>query len=269
MSNLPTELEDFGVSSAVEEQEHSLVDASAEPTEAQLINVETEQKQDAPRPVGRPRIKPIVPRVMSAAAFVAQAKETDAALYDAMNSQQFNPLAGAQVLPKDKAPIKPEPKSEGIDWTKVSQKDIADMSIPIEARPFSTEDSLTIDLKDKNYEPRWVNKNPIILGKALASGFTYVTEEDLARPLDVAILEDVNGRYLNLDVIAMKCPKITYFGALRACFLRAVNTVNSLSSKKAAKNQAMTQLIKDAGAGVAEEFESGKVSFYDASGIEI
>ena len=88
-------------------------------------------------------------------------------------------------------------------------------------------------------------------------------------PIRQQITEDVNGRYLNLDVIAMKCPKSKYFAALKASFLRAVNTVNSLSSKKAAKNQAMTQLMKDAGAGVAEEFESGKVGFYDASGIEI
>jgi hypothetical protein len=103
----------------------------------------------------------------------------------------------------------------------------------------------------------------------LRNGFTYVTNNDLAKPLDVAITEDVNGRFINLDVVAMKCPKSKYFAALKATLQRAINTVSSLSSKKAAKNQAMTQLIKDAGAGVAEEFESGKVGFYDASGIEI
>jgi len=263
MSNMPTELEDFGV------EEHSLVDSSAEPTEQQLIAVGTEQKQAVPLV---PKVKAKA-KIMTAAAFVQQAKETDEALFDAMNTQQFNPLAGAQVLPKAKVPLKVDYKAAvnagAIDWTKVTQADIENTSIPIEARPFSTEDSLTIDLVDKNYEPRWVNKNPILLGKALASGFTYVTAKDLARSLDVAISEDVNGRYLNLDVIAMKCPKSTYFAALKASFLRAVNTVNSLSSKKAAKNQAMTQLMKDAGAGVAEEFESGKVGFYDASGIEI
>lgn len=262
MSNteIPTTFEDFGVQ---KKQEHSAVDASAEPTAAQLTGVVEEIKQT----LQKPKVKASIPKVMTAAAFVQQAKETDTALFDAMQGQKFNPLAGAQVLPKEKVPVKTDVRA--IDWTKITEKDIEDMSIPIEARPFSTDDSLGIDLKDQNYAARWVNKNPILLGKALAAGFTYVTEEDLASPLQVAISEDVNGHFLNLDVIAMKCPKRIYFAALRASFLRAVNTVSSLSSKKAAKNQAMHQLMKDAGAGVAEEFESGKIGFYDASGIEI
>src|SRR5271165_5989572 len=100
MSNLPVELKDFGA----EDQEHSLVDVSAEPTEAQLISAEESKPQEIP---ARPQVKPRVPaKVMTAAAFVEQAKATDTALYDAMNAQEFNPIAGAQVLPKDKAPLK-------------------------------------------------------------------------------------------------------------------------------------------------------------------
>ena len=51
MSNteMPTEIQDFGAPEQ-EHEEHSLVDSSADPTEAQLISLETEQKQ-APRPV--------------------------------------------------------------------------------------------------------------------------------------------------------------------------------------------------------------------------
>ena len=257
-TEMSTEIRDFGV----EEQEHSLVDDSADPTDQQLKDVETAQPQ-APQ---FPKVKKPVAKVMTAAAFVEKAKETDEALFDAMNAQKFNPLAGAQVLPKAKVPVRTDVRA--IDWSKVKEEDIYNDSIPIEARPFSSEDSLGIDLVDKNYAARWVNKNPIILGKALAAGFTYITAEDLASPLDVAIVEDVNGRFLNLDVLAMKCPKSIYFAAKKAAFLRAVNTVNSLSSKKAARNQAMSELMKS-GAGVAEEFESGKVAFYDASGIDI
>ena len=262
MSNLPTDIQDFGTP---EQEEHSLVDASAEPTEQQLIDVETAQPQTPPQF----HVKKPIPRIMTAAAFVEQAKQTDSALYEAMNKQQFNPIAGAQVLAKEKVPVKADVKVSGIDWTKVREEDIVNGSIPIEAKPFSMSDSLDIDLVDKNYAARWVNINPKLLGTALRNGFTYVTNKDLAKPLDVAIVEDVNGRFINLDVVAMKCPKVTYFGALKASLQRAVNTISSLSSKKAAKNQAMAQLIKDAGAGVGEEFEAGKVSFYDASGIEI
>jgi hypothetical protein len=251
MSSLPNafaELED-------EKEEVSFVatDASFDtPVEPAQIKV----KAPVPNPNEKPQYK-------TAAQFVKDAIATDEALKTAMQAQNFS--GGTQVLPRGKTPVK---KDAVIDFTKMSESDIYNDSIPLEAKPFGDDDSLLIDLKDKNYAARWVNKNSIMLSKALRSGFQFITQEDLASPLQVEITEDVNGRYLNGDVYAMRILKSIYFAALKATHQRAVNTVSALSSQKAAKKHAYDAMIKETGGGFAEEYEAGKVGFY-TPGIEI
>ena len=46
-------------------------------------------------------------------------------------------------------------------------------------KAFMSADVLAIKLKDTNYEPRWVNKNPQRLGEMIGKGFTYIQPADL------------------------------------------------------------------------------------------
>ena len=283
MSNLPnTFATALVVEPDSEQEEASLInsDPSFNLTDKQVASLSDEIDQtgkqvEQPINKGIPSIKvkapiaaaptPAQEKYMTASQFVKQAQEMDVNLLAGAIKTKFAPEQVAQVIPKSKAPIK---KDKVIDYSTLTETDIYNDSIPIDVKPFGMEDSLTINLKDKNYVPRWINKNAIMLGKALKNGFTYVTAEDLETPLDVAISEDAQGRFLNYDVIAMKCLKRIYFGALKAAHMRAVNTVSALSSQKAARKQAMDLLSKETGGGFAEEYEAGKIAFY-TPGIEI
>jgi len=267
MSNIqmPTTIEDLSVGTTEQEESFIRSDVSFDLSEEQLKDVEqvvtkTQSAQPAPPAI---RVKP---KVMTARQFVEAAQETDKAIATAVASQDFDPAKGAQVLTRDKTPVKKDTRT--IDWSKLDESAIYNDSIPIEAKPFAADDSLRIVLKDQNYVARWVNKNHILLGKARGAGFTYITTSDLAEPLQLSIVEDASGQLSYIDVVAMKIPKSIYYAALKAAHQRAVNTVNNLASQKAARKQAMDLLVKQAGSGVSEEFEAGRVGFY-TPGIEI
>lgn len=171
--------------------------------------------------------------------------------------------AGAtQVLPKDKA------KVSDIDWTKLTIDDIYDLSIPIEAKAFGSADALKVDLVDKSYEARWVNTNPMRLGKFLAWGFTYVEPKDLQENLATEVVKDAQDHFVIQDVVLMKIQKPKYFAALRAAHERAINTVKSVQASKTAANIANQFMEKEVGSQYLEAAAANKVDFYNP-GIEI
>lgn len=245
------------------EKSFAASDSSFDLTDEQLEAVQNEVKQVPHVAASAIKVKAAI-KPMTAAQFVKQAQESDAALRANLDRQGFKPNQ-TQVLRKSTAPIKADRQ---LDYRNISESDIYNDSIPIEVKPFGMEDSLKIELVDQNYAARWVNKDPRMLGKALKNGFSYITKEDLATDLDTAITEDAHGHYLNFDVIAMKCPKRIYFAALKAAHVRAVNTVSNLSSQKAARKQALDLMMKETGGGFSEEYEAGKVGFY-TPGVEI
>lgn len=121
-----------------------------------------------------------------------------------------------------KAPEKPVQ----LDFSKLTEADVYDLDIPIEAVAHDLPDWLIIDLKDKNYAARWIHKTPRRLGPMLAKGWSYVTVEDLEDPTKLKESLDENGHFRFDDVIACKIPKAKYFGQLRANHERALMQVN-------------------------------------------
>jgi hypothetical protein len=81
-----------------------------------------------------------------------------------------------EVVTKAEIASPPEPE---IDWTKVEEKDIFDLTIPIPAIEQEVPDYLNMHVKDKMYVTRWIHLLRERLGPCLAAGYSYVTKDEL------------------------------------------------------------------------------------------
>jgi hypothetical protein len=169
---------------------------------------------------------------------------------------------GAQV--KNKKDIKI--KESTVNFNDMTEEQAYDLEVPIVAKPFSNEDSLDVELKDTSYVARWVNVNPMRLGSMRARGFTYVVEDDLAKPLNIEIEVDAQGHYRCNDVALMRITKERYYGALRAAHLRAISAVSATGAHKAATSVANQFMEKEAGGEYVDYASRGKVRFYQTGG---
>jgi hypothetical protein len=177
-------------------------------------------------------------------------------------SDRFDRRKKIQIVSKTHLPI--------TDFSKLTEADIYNPDVFIEAKPFMSSDTLKISLIDKNYEPRWVNKNNQRLGYMLSIGFTYVEEKDLESSTDAMVYLDASGHYTINDVVAVKIPKSIYYPALRAAAIRAQNVVssaNASSNGAAQASQYMQGAKDDNGGSVGDEFaeaqRAGYLKFYD------
>lgn len=113
-----------------------------------------------------------------------------------------------------------------VDWTKLKEQDIFDLSVPIEIVDHDMPDYMRVEPKDSNFVLRWVFKMGRRLGPMKAKGFQFAMPEDIEGDLNIAMEIDANGRIQFDDVILMKCEKRLYFGMLRKNHERAVRMVN-------------------------------------------
>lgn len=153
-------------------------------------------------------------------------------------------------------------KDGSLNFEDMTEEAAYDLDLPIVAKPFSNEDSLDVDLKDKSYTARWVNVNPMRLGSMRSRGFIYVTEDDLASPLNIEIEIDAQGHYRCNDVVLMRITKDRYFSALRAAHLRANAAVSAIGAHKAATGIANQYMEKEAGGEYVDYANKGRVKFY-------
>lgn len=177
-----------------------------------------------------------------------------------IQESRFDPSMSAQAVRKSVVPI--------TDFSQLTMDSIYDLSIPIEAKEFMSADGLKIDLKDTNYEARWVNKNPQRLGEMKAKGFTFIVIGDLIsseanESIQTSI--DANGHYTINDVVAMKIDKATYYAALRAAHLRAISTTDQASSRRRAATQANEFMNRESGyrSDYSDAAANKKMTFYD------
>lgn len=196
-------------------------------------------------------------RPLTAADVKKMAEQIQNNLRKEIQEARLDEFAGTQVVLKENVKLIS-------DFSKVSMDDIYDLNIPIEAKPFMSADLLYIKLKDTNYEARWVNINPQNLGDKIAKGFSYIVPEDLAdtdEPIKAA--KDAEGHYRFNDVVAMKIDKATYYKALRAAFLRAVNTTNAVKAREKAAETANEFMRKQMGNDFITAASQRKMQFYN------
>lgn len=141
-------------------------------------------------------------------------------------------------------------KSEPLDFTKISEDSIFDFNVPIEAIEHGVPDYLTIQLKDKNYHPRWIHKTPRRLGEMKALGYTYVEGEDIENFESLKETRDENGLFRYDDVVAMKIPKVKIFGMLRRNHERALAQTNVKSHHELAKAAVEGALMNPENTGI-------------------
>ncbi len=168
---------------------------------------------------------------LTAADVLKLSQNIEASVRKQIAEAKFDAGLVGQVLPKRAAPI--------TDFSKVTLDQVYDLDFPIEAKPFMSADGLAITLKDANYEPRWVNKNPQRIGELMGKGFTYIEPNDLHDEASKKAIQpslDADGHYSINDVVAMKIDKDTYYRALRFAHERAVGlTKNTEIHKRAAR----------------------------------
>ena len=150
-----------------------------------------------------------------------------------------------------------------IDWTKVEEKDVFDLSVPIPAIEQEVPDYLNVHVQDKNYLTRWIHKLPERLGTCLVSGYSYVTAGDLDPRYPMALQPDSEGHYCYSDVVCLKILKSRYFAAIRRNYEKtmAVHGKNSVHSK-------VGQQVANANPKLESAIRRGAISFYDEEAIE-
>ncbi len=157
-------------------------------------------------------IKPMPDPPVQAAPTVKEQPSIASLVDDIRNLQR-------QVLEKERreaatsAPT-PDPVKE-IDWSKIQEKDIFDLSIPI---PVVTQDLpqyMTVHLKDSSQVARWTHKFGPNIGPRLASGYRFMTKEDWDERFPLPLSFDAEGHYSCGDVVALVVPKSIYYPALR------------------------------------------------------
>ena len=162
---------------------------------------------------------------------------------------------------KVEAATKVEAKKE-IDWSKVEEKDILSLSIPVPTIDHALEGYLDVVLADKNYVARWVHKSQHNLGPKLNRGFTFVTKEDMdvSKPLPLEF--DSEGHYSFDDVVCLKIHKSIYLGKLKQNMTRATK----IQKQKELTNSHIPALSDDPAFTAAQS--KGKMDFYDAGEIQ-
>lgn len=154
------------------------------------------------------------------------------------------------VAGRDGVVLKPTPKA--IDWTKMSEKDVFDMSVPIQLVDHQMPDYMKVALKDSNFVPRWVQKLDRRLGPMKAKGFNFVREDEIDGELNIAIQVNADGIFQHDDVFLMKIEKRLYYGMLRANHERALKMVDP----KAAHKIAQDRVINDMTSAKAEDSQT-------------
>lgn len=168
---------------------------------------------------------------------------------------KFEPQLKAQVLTKDKVKVI-------TDFSNLSEADIYNLDLALEAKPFMDADVLKLTLKDSHYVARWVNKMPMNLGMMLARGFTYIEAGDLLENIAMEVTKDAEDHYSYHDVVAMKIDKTTYWKALRDAHQKAASRINAVQAQTSGENEAASYMRQTSGHGYEEAKNAGLVKFY-------
>ena len=170
--------------------------------------------------------------------------------------------AVARLLTGTKRTSEPAKVLGPLDFANLDESAAYDFNIPIQAIDHGLPESMKVELEDPNYVPRWVHTHPKRLGPMKAVGFTIVTEQDLAKDLNLEIEVDENGAYRYSDVILMKIPKIKYFGALRKNHENAVRAVNEENAHTAGKKMIEDFLEEKGGSAYVEAHNQKRLNVY-------
>ena len=119
--------------------------------------------------------------------------------------KQVDEKASKAEVAKAVAPV--EVKKEELDWSKIEESDIFDLSVSIPAIEQEVPDYLNMHVLDKMYVTRWVHTLRERLGPCLASGYSYVTKDELDPRYPLSLEVNVEGHFTFGDVVCLKVLK--------------------------------------------------------------
>ena len=173
----------------------------------------------------------------------------------------------AEKQAKPGAAAASEVKAVKIDWSKITEADIANLDIPIPVIEQETPEYLSVHLKDQTYVPRWIHKLPERLGVCLATGYSYVEEADLDLNYPHPLLFDESGHYSHGDVVCLKILKERYYGAIKRNYLKTM----AIHGKAKVRAEVMHSIENEA-PQIADAIHRGAMTLYepgDMKGTEI
>lgn len=176
-------------------------------------------------------------------------------------------LAKVNELEKKVASKSEAPKIQidaPIDWSKVTEQQVADLNFPIPVIEHEIPEYMTVYLKDQNYIAKWSHISQRRLGMLLAEGYERVKEEDWDENYPHILAFNAEGYLVYDDVIALKIYKGRYFGKVRRETLKAMQLKNVAGYNKV---KGMVNNSISNTPGMESAVNRGAMTFYD-EGIE-
>ena len=157
----------------------------------------------------------------------------------------------------------PAPQADTpIDWTKITEQQVADLSFPIPVIEHEIPEYMTVYLRDQNYIAKWSHTSQRRLGMLLAEGYDYVKKEDWDENYPHILEFNAEGKLIYDDVVALKIHKSKYFGKVRRETLKATQLKNvaGYSKVKGTINNSISNI-----SGMESAVKRGAMTFYDES----
>lgn len=126
--------------------------------------------------------------------------------------QRVQALETAKVPEVKAAAAPPEVK---IDWSKVSERDVADLNFPIPVIEHELPEYMTIWLKDNSYIAKWCHTTQRRVGTLLAQGYEFIKSEDWDTNYPQILKFDAEGHLTFDDVVAVRIHKSRYYGKIK------------------------------------------------------
>ena len=164
-----------------------------------------------------------------------------------------------QAAVKATAPAKKE-----IDWSTIAEKDIINMSVDIPVIDQEVPAYMDVHLLDKSYVARWVNKMPERLGVCLASGYSYVTKEDMDPLFPIVLNFDTEHHYSCGDVVCLRIPKSRYYPAIRANHIKTM----AIHGKNQVLRETGRALNKAGEEQLLDQIHKGGMTVYEPSNMD-
>ena len=203
----------------------------------------------------------VAPKPVSAAAPTPDLQKLMQEVLDLKKAVEAKDKQRAQAIANAKPPE--------IDWSKIEEKDIIDLSIDIPVIEQEIPSYLDVKLLDKNYISRWINTVPQRLGVCLAEGYSYVTKEDMDPRYPIFLAFDTSGHYSCGDVVALKILKSRYYPAIKANYMKTMAIHGKARLNQAvARGKSSVQLDKNGNeikmGGLEPEFiDPSRLNVYD------
>lgn len=177
-----------------------------------------------------------------------------------MTPEQLEEQVERVLLKKRKEALEAAKPKEP-DWSKVTDRDIANMELHIPVIEHEVPDYMNIKLKDSEYEVVWVNRDQRRYGQLLAEGYEPLRKEHVDPNFKLPLKFASDGDYIYQDVIAMRVHKRILYSKRRLALQRSQNQLRRKGADDRIKAKLAEMIEGDPALTLA--FQRQGFGFYD------